>query len=39
MVPAAKIVVIPNADHFVFVSNRDEVLREVDAFIGALPGP
>ena len=38
-VDPSKIVVIPNADHFVFVSNRDEVLREVDAFIGALPGP
>jgi pimeloyl-ACP methyl ester carboxylesterase len=37
MVPAAKVVVITNADHFVFVSNKDEVLRDVNAFIGALP--
>jgi non-heme chloroperoxidase len=39
LVPAATIVAIPHADHFVFVSNKDEVLRDVSTFIRALPDP
>jgi non-heme chloroperoxidase len=38
VVPAAHIVRMPNADHFVFNSNESEVLREVDKFIDGLPG-
>jgi non-heme chloroperoxidase len=34
--PAAKVVRIPNADHFVFVSNEADVLREMNAFIAGL---
>jgi len=37
VVPSAHIVRIPNADHFVFKSNEQEVLREVNNFIDALP--
>lgn len=36
-VPAAHVVVIPNADHFVYLSNEADVLREVDAFLATLP--
>jgi len=32
--PSAKVVRLPNADHFVFVSNEADVLREMNAFIG-----
>jgi len=35
--PSAKVVRIPNADHFVFESNEAEVLREMDAFLATLP--
>lgn len=35
--PHAKVIVIPCADHFVYVSNTDEVLREINAFINPLP--
>lgn len=35
--PSAKVVVIPNADHFIYISNTDQVLREINAFIGKLP--
>ncbi len=34
--PNVKVVVIPNADHFVYVSNKDEVLRDINAFIATL---
>lgn len=34
--PAAKVVRIPNADHYVFVSNEADVLREMNAFIAGL---
>jgi non-heme chloroperoxidase len=37
VLPNAKVIVIPNANHFVFLSNTDEVLRDVNAFISALP--
>ncbi len=36
--PNAKVVVIPDADHFVYISNTDEVLRDINAFMNALPG-
>lgn len=35
--PSANVVRIPNADHFVFVSNEADVLREMNAFIAGLP--
>jgi len=36
--PQAKVIVIPCADHFVYESNTDEVLRDINAFVSALPG-
>jgi pimeloyl-ACP methyl ester carboxylesterase len=36
-VPQAKVVRIPHANHFVFRSNEEEVLREMRAFIDSLP--
>jgi pimeloyl-ACP methyl ester carboxylesterase len=36
-VPSAHIVRIPNASHYVYRSNEQEVLKEMDAFISALP--
>jgi pimeloyl-ACP methyl ester carboxylesterase len=35
--PNARVVVLPNADHFVFSSNPQEVLAEMRAFIDRLP--
>jgi len=35
--PSARVVRIPNADHYVFQSNEADVLREMNAFIGILP--
>ncbi|HEV7179441.1 MAG TPA: alpha/beta hydrolase [Candidatus Baltobacteraceae bacterium] len=35
--PNAKVILIPNADHFVYISNTQEVLSDINAFIGALP--
>jgi len=35
--PTAKVIRIPNANHFLYISNTDEVLRDINAFIGALP--
>jgi non-heme chloroperoxidase len=35
--PNAKVIVIPYADHFVYDSNTDEVLREINAFVSTLP--
>jgi non-heme chloroperoxidase len=35
--PNAKVIVIPYADHYVFLSNTDEVLRDVNTFIQGLP--
>lgn len=37
--PAAKVIVIPNADHFVFISNKDEFLNDVNTWIAGLPAP
>lgn len=36
-VPSAKVVRIPNADHFIFRSNEAEVIRDMNAFIATLP--
>lgn len=36
-VPQARVVRLPRADHFVFRSNADDVLREMRAFIESLP--
>jgi len=36
-VPSAHVVRIPHASHYVFRSNEQEVLREIDAFISTLP--
>jgi pimeloyl-ACP methyl ester carboxylesterase len=35
--PAAQVVRIPNASHYVFQSNEAQVLKEMDAFLGTLP--
>lgn len=36
-VPSARVVRLPHADHFVFLSNEADVLREMNAFIATLP--
>ncbi len=36
-VPSARVVRLPNADHFVFNSNEADVLREMNAFLATLP--
>ena len=35
-IPSAKIVILPNAEHFVYRSNETEVLSEMKAFLGRL---
>jgi pimeloyl-ACP methyl ester carboxylesterase len=35
--PGARVVRLPNADHFVFNSNEADVIREMDAFLAKLP--
>ncbi|HEY1975790.1 MAG TPA: alpha/beta hydrolase [Candidatus Baltobacteraceae bacterium] len=35
--PAARVIILPHANHFVFLSNEADVLRAVNAFIGGLP--
>lgn len=35
--PSARVVRLPHANHYVFQSNEADVLREMNAFIGALP--
>lgn len=35
--PSARVVRLPNADHWVFQSNEADVLREMNAFLGSLP--
>ncbi|HXE65229.1 MAG TPA: alpha/beta hydrolase [Bryobacteraceae bacterium] len=37
--PSAKVIRLPNANHFVFISNEADVLREMIAFIGGLKKP
>ena len=36
-VPAAQIVVLPNADHYIYHSNEADVVRAMDAFLAKLP--
>jgi len=36
-VPSARVVRLPHADHFVFLSNEADVLHEMSAFLGSLP--
>jgi pimeloyl-ACP methyl ester carboxylesterase len=36
-VPSARIVRLPNSDHYVFQSNEGDVLREINAFLASLP--
>ena len=36
-IPSARVVQVPNADHYVFMSNEADVLRETRAFIEGLP--
>jgi pimeloyl-ACP methyl ester carboxylesterase len=36
-VPKARVVRLPNADHFVYRSNEGDVLREILAFVATLP--
>jgi non-heme chloroperoxidase len=35
--PNAQVIVIPHANHFVYITNRDEVLRDIDVFVANLP--
>jgi non-heme chloroperoxidase len=36
-IPSAKVVRLPGANHYVFISNKAEVLREINAFLRSLP--
>jgi len=36
-VPKARVIRLPNAEHFVYRSNADDVLREIRAFVATLP--
>jgi hypothetical protein len=36
-IPSAHVVRLPNANHYVFMSNEADVLREMRAFINGLP--
>jgi hypothetical protein len=36
-VPSAKVVRLPNANHYVFMSNEADVLKEINAFVANLP--
>ena len=36
-VPSAKVIRLPNADHYIFRSNESEVLRGMNDFLGKLP--
>jgi hypothetical protein len=35
-VPSARVVRLPHANHYVFLSNEADVLREMNAFLGSL---
>jgi non-heme chloroperoxidase len=35
-VPSARIIRLPHASHFLFVSNEADVLREMNSFLGSL---
>jgi pimeloyl-ACP methyl ester carboxylesterase len=36
-IPSAQVVLVPNADHYVFNSNEEDVLREMNVFLEKLP--
>ncbi len=36
-VPSARVVRLPHANHYVFLSNEADVLREMNAFLAGLP--
>jgi pimeloyl-ACP methyl ester carboxylesterase len=36
-IPSAKLVILPNAEHIIYLSNEDEVLNEIRAFVDNLP--
>jgi hypothetical protein len=36
-VPSARVVRLPHADHFVFMSNEADLLHEMNAFLAKLP--
>lgn len=36
-IPSAKLVILPNAEHYIYQSNEDEVLNEIRAFVTNLP--
>jgi non-heme chloroperoxidase len=36
-IPSARVVVLPHAEHYIFLSNEQDVLRETESFIGSLP--
>jgi pimeloyl-ACP methyl ester carboxylesterase len=38
-VPAARVITIPNGNHFVFLSNKTECLHAVQAFLSKLNQP
>jgi pimeloyl-ACP methyl ester carboxylesterase len=35
-IPTARVVVLPNAHHYVYLSNERDVLRELSAFLARL---
>ena len=35
-VPSARVVLLPHANHFVFISNEGDVLREMNTFLSSL---
>jgi len=36
-IPSARVVRLPRANHYVFLSNEADVLREMNAFLASLP--
>lgn len=36
-VPTAHVIVLPGANHYVFLSNESEVLKDIHAFLAGLP--
>jgi pimeloyl-ACP methyl ester carboxylesterase len=36
-IPSARVVRLPHANHYIFLSNEADVLREMNAFLASLP--
>jgi hypothetical protein len=36
-VPSARVVRLPHANHYIFLSNESDVIREMNAFLSGLP--